>query len=188
MNRISGQQGIRKLAKDRRGRPSFGLRKRGCLDPAGDSLFNDHPFDTYDAGSGRRPPHHSRRGRQRPEETKDESLHWRISLHCAHRIILQVRWSGQKQSRPRFCSGGGHRHDNNLGVRLLTEEKAPDRSPAPCHVDQPRDTPNASLDATRLSSKKQCQARDSCRDHFWARAEYEREMNQENANCDVWGN
>src|SRR5215475_12192288 len=29
--------------------------------PSGDSLFNDHPFGTFDAGSGRRPPHHSRR-------------------------------------------------------------------------------------------------------------------------------
>jgi hypothetical protein len=27
--------------------------------PSGDSLFNDHPFGTFDAGSGRRPPHHS---------------------------------------------------------------------------------------------------------------------------------
>jgi hypothetical protein len=32
-------------------------------DPSGDSLFNDHPFGTFDAGSGRRPPHHSRPGR-----------------------------------------------------------------------------------------------------------------------------
>ena len=30
-------------------------------DPSGDSLFNDHPFGTFDAGSGRRPPHQSRR-------------------------------------------------------------------------------------------------------------------------------
>jgi hypothetical protein len=29
--------------------------------PSGDSLFNDHPFGTFDAWSGRRPPHHSRR-------------------------------------------------------------------------------------------------------------------------------
>src|SRR5579871_5143132 len=28
--------------------------------PSGDSLFNDHPFGTFDAGSGCRPPHHSR--------------------------------------------------------------------------------------------------------------------------------
>jgi hypothetical protein len=28
--------------------------------PSGDSLFNDHPFGTFDAWSGRRPPHHSR--------------------------------------------------------------------------------------------------------------------------------
>jgi hypothetical protein len=30
-------------------------------DPSSDSLFNDHPFGTFDAGSGRRPPHHERR-------------------------------------------------------------------------------------------------------------------------------
>jgi hypothetical protein len=30
---------------------------------SGDSLFNEHPFGTFDAGSGRRPPHHSRRFR-----------------------------------------------------------------------------------------------------------------------------
>ena len=29
--------------------------------PSGDSLFNDHPFGTFDAWSGRRPPHQSRR-------------------------------------------------------------------------------------------------------------------------------
>jgi hypothetical protein len=29
--------------------------------PSGDSLFNDHPFGTFEAWSGRRPPHHSRR-------------------------------------------------------------------------------------------------------------------------------
>jgi hypothetical protein len=29
--------------------------------PSSDSLFNDHPFGTFDAGSGRRPPHQSRR-------------------------------------------------------------------------------------------------------------------------------
>src|SRR5215475_5852122 len=29
--------------------------------PSGDSLFNDHPFGTFDAGSGRRPLHQSRR-------------------------------------------------------------------------------------------------------------------------------
>jgi hypothetical protein len=29
--------------------------------PSGDALFNDHPFGTFDAGSGRRPPHQSRR-------------------------------------------------------------------------------------------------------------------------------
>jgi hypothetical protein len=28
--------------------------------PSSDSLFNDHPFGTFDAGSGRRPLHHSR--------------------------------------------------------------------------------------------------------------------------------
>jgi len=28
--------------------------------PSGDSLFNDHPFGTFDAWSGRRPPHHLR--------------------------------------------------------------------------------------------------------------------------------
>jgi hypothetical protein len=27
--------------------------------PSGDSLFNDHPFGTFDAWSGRRPPHQS---------------------------------------------------------------------------------------------------------------------------------
>jgi hypothetical protein len=34
--------------------------------PSGDSLFNDHPFGTFDAWSGRRPPHHSRRFRGWP--------------------------------------------------------------------------------------------------------------------------
>jgi hypothetical protein len=29
--------------------------------PSGDSLFNDHPFGTFDAWSGRRPPHQLRR-------------------------------------------------------------------------------------------------------------------------------
>jgi hypothetical protein len=29
--------------------------------PSSDSLFNDHLFDTFDAESGRRPPHQSRR-------------------------------------------------------------------------------------------------------------------------------
>jgi hypothetical protein len=29
-------------------------------DPSGDSLLNDHPFGTFDAGNGRRPPHQSR--------------------------------------------------------------------------------------------------------------------------------
>jgi hypothetical protein len=29
--------------------------------PSGDSCFNDHPFGTFDAWSGRRPPHQSRR-------------------------------------------------------------------------------------------------------------------------------
>ena len=28
--------------------------------PSGNSLFNDHPFGTFDAGIGRRPPHQSR--------------------------------------------------------------------------------------------------------------------------------
>ena len=30
--------------------------------PSGDPLFNDHPFGTFDAGNGRRPPHQSRSG------------------------------------------------------------------------------------------------------------------------------
>ena len=31
-------------------------------DPLRDLLFNDHPFGTFDAWSGRRPPHQSRSG------------------------------------------------------------------------------------------------------------------------------
>jgi hypothetical protein len=42
--------------------------------PSGDSLFNDHPFGTFDAWSGRRPPHQSHRFRIKPVTSGLDSI------------------------------------------------------------------------------------------------------------------